>query len=329
MRTAALAAFPLALFTLAGLLAAQKLPLARHGDRQLQLFDLQPLLPPPSSAAERLDATLGLAMPADRPQDDLQALAAFARNFVVPPLGNGDDLQPLAGRWLALVGSAEQAACLERLLVLAQRRRDDLIDIEVRFLRMSRTEFDANLRQQLTAVTKAATTTYEQVFAPAAAEPVLRALAKGKAEELTAPRVTVRPWGRSNVMSVDQTAYVKDLVVSTQDGATITKPIVDIVWDGVVTDLIACYEPDGTIALSCDVQWQEVQKPLLQVKTSLPSGQEATVQLPRVTGASLHQVAHVRDGDLVVQATERIDGSFLVAMVAARSVPKAAPPKPR
>ena len=118
---------------------------------------------------------------------------------------------------------------------------------------------------------------------------------------------------RSHLSVINQTAYVQDFKITVKDGATIADPVVDVVWDGVMTRVLACFEPDQTIGVSCDAQWQELVRPIPTFTTSLGIGTPISIQLPRTNGVRLRNVAHVRDGDLLVLAAQRVNGDYLVA----------------
>ncbi len=298
------------------LLTAQKLPLADHGDRQLQLFDVLELLgnADPSAPAPN-------AAPEPQPKQ-LQALGEFLRNFVDPPLGSRDDLQPLAGRWLAMVGTAAQIASVERLLATAKARRAEWLEVEVRFIYMSAKAFNLALRDKLVGVERGTTTTHEMVFPAARAKVLLAQIIAAGAEVHESPRLTVWPLQNATMSVINQTAYVKDFTITAKDGTFIAEPVVGVVWDGVKADVVACFEPDGTIGVSCDVQCQEVVRPIAEFQTTLPGTTlPAKIQLPRTHGVHLRQVAHVRDGELLVLAAPRADGDYLVAVMTAGTDP--------
>jgi len=316
------------------MLTAQKLPLANHGDRQLQLFDVHELVGSIDDPESTAVAPLGIGAPpvADSrttQQERVQALSDFLRHFIDPPLGKGDDLQPLADRWLALVGSAPQIACVERLLATARARRTELLHVEVRFVRMTAKNFDGALKGKLVAVERGDSTTYEMVFPAAGAMDLLTVVLAGGAQVISSPRLSVFPMQEATMSVVNQTAYVQDFTIKVKDGAFLADPVVGVVWDGVKAGVVACFEPDGTIGVSCDVQWQELVRPIATFETTLAGSKlPVTIQLPRTHGVRLRQVAHVHDGDLLVLAAQRADGDYLVAVMQTQ-VDKAPRQKPR
>ncbi|HEX6810680.1 MAG TPA: hypothetical protein VF384_03560 [Planctomycetota bacterium] len=293
-------------------LTAQKLPMPDHGDRQLQLFDVRELL---GSREEHDAAPAAVTSPAEQ-NETLRALADFLRHFIEPPLGSGDDLQPLAGRWLALVGSAQQIAIVERLLATAQARRDELLNVEVRFVRLSAKAFDAALKGKLVGVQRGTVTTWENVFPAAGSKDLLAEIVTGDVDYVESPRLSVRSMQRATMSVINQTAYVQDFTITKQGDSLIADPVIGTAWDGVKADVVACFEKDGTIGVSCDVEWQELVRPLAEVETTLPGVKTPLkIQLPRTHGVRLRQVAHVHDGDLLVLAAQRADGDYLVAVM--------------
>ena len=276
-------------------LAAQKVPLVDHGERQLQLFDVRALLPkddkgpapkdPPLVDVARLAGRGDPAPPAPgdfaAPRESLRELGDFLRHFIDPPLGEGDDLQPLAGRWLALVGSPAQIACVERLLAAAAARRTELLHVEVHFVLLPAKDFAAVLGKKLVAVERDGRTTWEKVFPAAEAKDLLAALQTKDAQVVSTPRIAVAPLQGAHLSVINQTAFVQDFTITVKDGATIADPVVGIVWDGVMTRVLACFEPDKTIGVSCDARWQELVRPIPTFTTTLGTNMPVTLQLPR------------------------------------------------
>jgi hypothetical protein len=157
----------------------------------------------------------------------------------------------------------------------------------------------------------------------AAASTFRAALAKAPTSQLDAPRLAKNPLQRAPISTLTQTLYVKDFTLSRTGDTLIADPVVDVVNDGNTTDVIATWLPDGLLGLSCDVTFQELQKPIPQFETTLAKGiHPVTIQLPRVTGVRLRQTAVLGKDSMVVLAAQRADGSWLCATVQAGPMPK-------
>jgi hypothetical protein len=296
----------LCLLLLATTLMAQKLPLPDGSGRVLQLFDVQTFLPKPGTA----------------PATELQKIADVMARFLEPSLGPGDDFKALGDRWLALLGSPEQIAAAERLFRLAKERRERLIDLDVQLFGCDDKAF-AKLKARLVQVERDQRVTYENVFGKQDAHDFADAVAKTAATQLVAQKLTVFPLQRANVAVKNQTSYVKDFTITKNDKDYIADPVVDIVWDGNETEVLATFLPDGTLGIACDVVLQEVEKPIAEYKTTVAgSTLPVTIQLPRLTATRLTQAAVLAEGSLEVLAARKLDGSWLLALVSAQARPQ-------
>lgn len=302
---------------LATALCAQKVPVPKSSGRELQLFDVADLLLEPTRGPNLLQPGLpGASSLGPTSPSPMAALCTFLRHFLVPPLGEGDDLQPLAGR-LAMVARPDELAKLESLLATNRARQGDRIQVEVRLVRFSREDFEADLRGKLVATERDKDTVHEQVFPASEARALLdAALAKGR-ETIDCPSLIAKPLHLCTMSSLTQTAYVRDFSLQKKGDATIAEPIVDTVWSGFHLDLIAGFEADGTIVVSSHIQSQELVRPIatVDIDLGLGNGQPAKLQLPRTLGVRMRQIAHVHAGDLVVIAAPQATGDYLVAFV--------------
>lgn len=299
-------------------LAAQELPLPGDVGRRLHVFDLHRLRPSgavaPESPAERM------AGPAARA--DTLDLAAVLRQHVEPPLGAGDDLTVLGGRWLTLLGSPQQIASLDGLLHHAERHRDVLVTTTVRLARLPAATFRDRVQQQLP----------PRAGTPAACEAVLTAATvrqleqvlqeTADAEVVAAPRVTTQPLQRASITMLEPISYVQDFTLERHGEQVIADPVVGVVEHGVRADLFAVPLADGTIAVHCDVLSQQVQQPIPSFETDLGIGTPVTIQLPRTTGVRFRQAAALAPGHVAVLASQQIDGDWLLALVEARLEPR-------
>lgn len=308
----------------AAALPAQKMPLP--ADRQLQLFDLEAVLG--AADAPRPDALLEVpGGPAAGPaaaRPDLQPTVELLRQLVEPALGPGDDIAVLGQRWLAVLGSPLQIASAERLLRLATERREQPIHVQVRFFELGEAVFAERVAGKfIRPVPRDGGATGEVVLRGEEAEALAELLRGRCTNQLDAPAVAVRPLQRATIASTNQTAYVRDFTVTKQKDALIAEPIVDVVWDGWQTEVVATWLPGDMVGLSCRVTHQEVDKPIAAVTTKvadLPTPLQ--FQVPRVHGTRLRQTAIIAADAVVALAAQKADGSWLVATLTARAAAK-------
>ncbi len=297
-------------------LPAQKLLLPDGGGRIVQVFDLG--APEPGPAKK-------LAVPGDPPKekvDSQQRTAELLARFVKPALGSGDDLRVLGGRWLTLLGSVEQAASLEALFAVAAKHRTTAITVEMDFLNVKADAFTKHWRERLTAVEGADNRRFQQVLGKDGANALRNDLANLPADRLQAPTLTVLPLHPAQLSTKRQIAYVRDFKVVTDAGKLIAEPVVDSVEDGLEATVFAALLANGDITLTVDVTDWDVKEPIPEFKTTIGVGNPVTIQLPEVTGLHLQQTAVLADGGMVVLASQKADGDFLIATIGARTQPK-------
>ena len=297
-------------------LPAQKLLLPDGGGRIVQVFDL---------GAPEAGPAKTLAVPGDPPKekvDSQQRTAELLARFVKPALGSGDDLRVLGGRWLTLLGSVEQAASLEALFAVAAKHRTTAITVEMDFLNVKADAFTKHWRERLTAVEGADNRRFQQVLGKDGANALRNDLANLPADRLQAPTLTVLPLHPAQLSTKRQIAYVRDFKVVTDAGKLIAEPVVDSVEDGLEATVFAALLANGDITLTVDVTDWDVKEPIPEFKTTIGVGNPVTIQLPEVTGLHLQQTAVLADGGMVVLASQKADGDFLIATIGARTQPK-------
>ncbi len=310
---------PLVLCLFAAALTAQKVPLPEQPERIVQVFDVEKLLPGP------VQPGLRLPVPGNRAgeHDALQALVGALARFVDPPLAADDDLKPLGTRRLVLLGSPQQSASLERMLRTASERSTQLIDVQMQFVLVADKVFQANLNQRLPAVERGQSVTRELVADRTTGDELQTFIAKIGGERLDAPTLTVRPLQPAQMSAMTQTAYVKDFTITKKGTDVIADPVVDVVRDGTEADVCATFLPDGTLGVSCSVTLADLKKSIATFETKIGApGTPVTIQLPEVTTTRLHQTAALQDGGLVVLASRKADGNWLVTLVRAQSQPR-------
>jgi len=302
-------AIPFLLASIAAVAAApaQRMMVPDEAGRMLQLFDLKKA----HADGDEIELTREAAAQA----------AEMLRSFLQTPLTDADDIRAVGKRWIAALGTAEQIAEVERMFDAARKHRDDLIEVEVRLLQVKPDMFAQHLRQHLTATDREDAVTFESVIEPKLAERFAAAVERTECEHMFAPKIASMPLQPTTVSVKQQRAYVKDYEVTAQGNGVIADPIVGTVWEGNQSELCATFLPNGNIGLRCDVQVQELMKPIAEAKVDIiKGGQPVTIQLPRTTGVRLRSVAEVAPGALVVLAAQRQEGDFLVAIVKATAV---------
>jgi hypothetical protein len=311
--------FPFLLFTTA--LAAQAMPLPDGSGRVVQVFDVAKLLP---TAKPGPDLALKIADEHAFPASDpLAAIAACLGRLLEPKLGPDDDLKTLGDRRLVLLGTAAQAKGIERLLQAATSQHDRLIDVHLQFFTVADKDFQEQLGKRLPAVQRGARTTREAVFDKNAADELLALLAKLPGDRLEAPPVTVRPLALATLFTKNQTAYVKDFTITRQGENWIADPVVATVWDGNESEVIATLLPADSLGVSCSVTFQELEKPIARFETKIgPAKVPATLQLPSLTVLRMQLTATLQDGGAVALATQKTNGSWLVATASATAQPR-------
>lgn len=287
-------------------LAAQRMAIPTDPQRELRLFDLHRIY---QGADGR---------PSDMGEQTRARIAEFLRPFVQPALRDGDDLEVLGGRWLAVLADAERTASVDRILQAAQQHRDDLLQVEVRLFEVEPDAFDEGLRARLVAVGEAAERSYEAVLPREDVAGFVETCEKIGGNQLQAPRIAVRPLMAADIRTETQISYISDFRLEKAGDAMVANPIVETTWDGVRSTTMATILPDGLIGLSCSVHVREVQRPMPQAEVQLlPDVAPATVQLPRASGVRLQNTAQVHPGSLVVLAGLQSTGDYLVALVRA------------
>lgn len=310
---------PLVLCLFAAALTAQKVPLPEQPERIVQVFDVEKLLP------DRRQPALPLPVPGDAKEgnDPLQALVAALARFLDPPLAADDDLKPLGTRRLVLLGSAQQSACLEKMLRTASERSTRLIDVQVQFFVIEDKDFQAKLNVRMPAVERAARVTRELVVDRAAGDEVQDLVEKIGGERIDAPTLTVRPLQPATMSHRNQTAYVKDFTLTKKEAAVIADPVIDVVTDGMQIDVCATFLPNGTLGVSCSVTLEDLKKPIATFETKIgAAGTPVTIQLPEVAATRFQQTAALQDGGLVALASRKSDGKWLLTLVRAQSQPR-------
>lgn len=280
--------------------------MAMPGGRMLQMFDLR---------QTRNEQMFGAQPMLGSTSDEAVTLL---RNFIEPALREGDDIKAIGPHWIAVLADEQRIACIDRIFAAAKKHRNDLMTIEVRLLEFKKATFHKVLAKELTKVEREDITTFEAVIEKEEARAFAKRCMAGAEKSLAAPKLSVMPLQEAHVSMVKNVAYVKDFTVHRADAAVIADPVIGTAWEGHRGKMLATFLPDGRIGLSCEVQVQELHRPIPEAKISvIKDAQPVTIQLPRTSGVRMANVAEVSPGSLVVLATERRDSTFLVAVIRA------------
>jgi len=297
------------LLLLATLLVADIAPAQRlvmPGDRILQMFDLR--------------MTRNEKMHGKQPMfgSTSDEAVTMLRSFIEPALRKGDDIKAIGPHWIAVLADEQRIASVDRIFQAAKKHRNDLMTIEVRLLDFKKDVFQKVLAESLVKVERGDVTTYESVIEKDEARAFAKRCLSTANKSLAAPKLSVMPLQQANVSMVKTVPYIKDFTVERSDTAVIADPVVGTTWEGHKATMLATFLPDGRIGLSCEVQIQELHRPIPKAEiTVVKNSQPVTIQLPRTSGVKLANVAELSPGSLVVLATERRDGTFIVAVVRA------------
>jgi hypothetical protein len=292
-------------------------PLPGDPQRSLQLIDLGEQLKP--KGPELVLVEEGQPKPPPAAPDNTQ-LIAFVRAFVQPPLKDGDDVQVLGGRWLAVLARPEQGAAAEQLVQQARQRRDEVIAVGVTLAHVDSKEFDRLLAPLLPAPKPGGPhADVRQAVLDAAATATLREQLQGDKVELAqTPTVATRPLEPAFVSHIKNFSYVKDFSVSKTNGAFVAEPVIGTVSDGVRIDLVAAFTGKDHIAVLCRLANSDLVLPIPKFSTTLAgSTLPVTIELPEVRTIHLQQTADLPPGSSTLVAAPKADGTWLVALVQA------------
>ena len=291
------------------MLALANLPaqrVAMPDGRVLQMFDLR-------QTQHGGDTNL-----APMPRDANARAVSILRHFIEPSLRQGDDIQAIGPHWIAVIADAERIASVDRIFEAAKQHRDDLLTIEIRMLDVKPDTFRSKLQKSLAKVARQGGDSWEAVIAKDKAEAFWKTSEAAADALLAAPKLCVQPLQLAQVSVVNQVSYVKDFTVQRSKDAVIADPVIATTWDGHKSEVCATFLPDGRIGLSCSVHVQELHRPIDEIKTTVfPGTAPVTIQLPRTSGVRLANVAEFTPGSLVVLASQRTDGNYLVAIIKA------------
>ncbi len=306
------------LFITSGALCAQDVPMQDGHGRVFRLFDLQRFRTAPEASGP--DLRLSLAendAPVLPPPPPTLDVASFLRPLIEPPLGEGDDLKVLGGRWLALLGRPAQAASLEVLLAKGAEFVEEIVQVEIQVFVVPKAAFAACCAEPLAAGRQGTKERWQLPMSRDAATQMLAAVRAAGAMVVDAPRIGTAPLQSATMGMAKHISYIKDFEVTRKGDTVVADPIVDIVVDGLSAEVIALPLQRDLVAVACSLRLQQVEQPIADYETTLAEKQKVTVQLPRVSGIEFEQTARLRADESVVFAAQKANGDYVMAIVAA------------
>lgn len=144
------------------------------------------------------------------------------------------------------------------------------------------------------------------------------------AYRLQAPRLTVYAGQRANITIINQISFVQDFDVGRDKGVEIADPIIGIIQEGLVVDLVAKPTEDGgRVALLFSIVQSELQRPIRVQKVRIGSGTPVQIQLPSLVSSQIAGSSVVPAG--VESFLTQIPGPEGALDVTVRAVPVALP----
>jgi hypothetical protein len=299
-----------ALAAVAAPLTAQRMAVPGTNGTHLQLFDLREARDPRLDAGGQLEP------------ESLRAAADLLRRFLEPALEPSHDLVPIGRHSLALLADEPRLQALQRLFDVAKQRRLDVVTIDVSVHRMPAATFVTHVLGRLTQRDGDLEQVFEAVLDESAVAGFSPVLALPEVETLTAPRVAVAPLHLASLHTVEEITFVRDFTVTREQPGDrlVARPVVDTTWDGVKSDFVATFLPNGSIGLACTVHLRQVERPIPEAKVQVVKDRlQGTIQMPRATGVKLTSVAELPVGSALVLAATRSSGDYLVATVRAQA----------
>lgn len=264
-------------------------------------------------------------------------MAGLVRAFVQPSLRRGEDVQPLAERWLVVLGRAEQHAWVERFLQVARTQQGTHIEICTELFRMPETVFQADVVPALSparpdvaaggspadrAPSRPIDAAPRVILAPGPGTDAFRAALRQHAriERVTTPTLVVCPHARAQIAITNSIPYVRDFSVEVAQGSMVADPIVDVVQDGFTLEAAATLLPQGAVGIALEATVADLKRPIPTFTTNLGAGQDVSIQLPQVLTSQVTAAAELPRDHLAVFAMPAVAGKRYVVTLTARRI---------
>ncbi|MCB9834325.1 MAG: hypothetical protein H6807_17815 [Planctomycetes bacterium] len=100
---------------------------------------------------------------------------------------------------------------------------------------------------------------------------------------------------RATVSVINEIAYIKDYELEVATASVVADPMVDVVQEGIVVDILPYADPDGRVQIDYVVTCSALVRPIREFTTDIGGTSPVTIQLPELRVAT-------RRGRLVVPA---------------------------
>lgn len=330
--TATATATALATLALAATSPAQRVPLTDGSGRQIVVLDVADLLPEARGLAAAPAPAPANGRAAAATPSSLERLAGFVRTFAAAGADTGADLQPLGDRHLVALGTAEQVAAAERLLVHARATLDLEFQVDLRLCTVPAKVFDEHVAPLLTRAAGApdAGVTSSALVASDAANALRKKIVGADGANLTQfPQIVVPGLHAAKLRVGEEIAYVRDFEIEVVEQAFVANPIVDVLFHGHDVDVLCGPTGSGLLGVQVQIVDQVVERPIQTLATTVPGTTlPVTVQVPRVTGCRGSQTVELRAGATAVMAARKPGGEWLVSLLTVHTIPPAPAPAP-
>jgi type II secretory pathway component GspD/PulD (secretin) len=133
-------------------------------------------------------------------------------------------------------------------------------------------------------------------------EVILRAVEKDeRIQTLNAPRLMVHDTQRAHLTVLNQVSYVRDFEVEVSQAATIADPVIDVIQDGVILDVLPIVSADRRfVTMELRPTVAQLDRPITQFSTSLGNGNPVILQLPTLRVQRVRTTVTVPDGGVLL-----------------------------
>lgn len=223
----------------------------------------------------------------------LTGMAEFARSFVAPPLQKGEDITPLADRWLVAVGSAEQQAWVARLMQRHLKNVVYNVDFEVRQFDLSKKDYEAlvaPLETKPVAAQEGDLGSQHSLLGNAQVDALLEELdAKESVKKVGASSSYVGAMESAEIYLGTERSYIKDFNVEILSHKATAIPLHATVFDGLRAKAFCGRLGNRQLGVAIDLVYSEVEKPVKTFETDLGFGEKLVIELPASTAVQLRR----------------------------------------
>lgn len=133
-------------------------------------------------------------------------------------------------------------------------------------------------------------------------EAILRAVEKDERTQIVnAPSLLVHDSQRANLSVLNQVSYVRDFEVEVSQAAVIADPVIDVIQDGVILDVLPIVSADRRfVTLEIRPTVATLDRPIDEFQTSLGVGNPVTLQLPALRLQRVRTTVTIPDGGILL-----------------------------